>query len=79
MHQSHFGYTVGNQDKSWEPHICYTYFANNLNSGKRRRSNNHVTDCCFCVIPPLIEGITKKNVFPYPSLPSALYPVCYSD
>jgi hypothetical protein len=42
-----------------------------------REPSNHVTDCYFCMLPPVPGGITKKKKWTivYPNIPSALLPV----
>jgi hypothetical protein len=84
----YFGYTIGDQDKSWAPHICCRRFATNrrqLLNGKIcvmpfalsvvwRELSNHATDCYFCMVPPVSGGITKgmKWKIVYPNIQSAL-------
>ena len=71
----YFGCKVGDQDKSWAPHICCNSCSANLcgwlNHKKRsmpfavsmvwREPTNHVTDCYFCMVPPLQHGTSKKK------------------
>jgi len=87
----YFGCTIGDQDKSWAPHICCRNCAANLSqwlNGKIhavpfavplvwREPSNHATDCYFCMVLPVSGGITKKNKWTivYPNIPSALRPV----
>ena len=66
---------VGDQDKSWAPHICCCKCATNLSqwlNGKShampfavpmlwREPSNHTIDCYFCMVPPVSGGITKKK------------------
>ena len=65
---------IGDQDKSWAPHICCRKCATNLSqwlNGKRhaipfavpvvwRKPSNHTTDCYFCMVPPVSGGITVQ-------------------
>jgi len=91
----YFGCKIGDQDKSWAPHICChkcaTYLLQWLN-GKRhamafavplvgREPSNHATDCCFCMMPPVSEGIVKKKKWTvvYPNIPSALLAVPHGE
>ena len=85
----YFGCKVGNQDKSWAPHICFTVCNSGLTqwlNGKRkamafavpmvwREPQNHTTDCYFCTTN--ITGFNKKNKhnIVYPDCDSALKPV----
>lgn len=94
-YQLYFGCVLGDEDKRWAPHICCNNCANNLCSWLNRRGRSmafavpmiwrepkdHVTDCYFCLIPPIKQGINKKKrmVIEYPNLPSAIRPVPHSD
>jgi hypothetical protein len=42
-----------------------------------RELTNHLTDCYFCMVPPIHKGITKKKKWTveYPNLPSAICPM----
>ena len=84
----YFGCKIGDQDKSWAPHICCRKCATVLSqwvNGKRhampfavpmvwRERSNHATDCYFCMMPPVSGGITKKKKWTivYPNIASAL-------
>ena len=71
----YFGWKIGDQDKSWAPHICCRKCATDLSqwlNGKRhampfavpmvwREPSNHTTDCYFCMVLPVSGGITKKK------------------
>lgn len=86
---------VGDQDKSWAPHICCNSCSANLcgwlNHKKRsmpfavpmvwREPTNHITDCYFCMVPPLEHGTSKKKKckLSYPNIPSAILPVLHGD
>ena len=90
----YFGIEVGDQERSWAPHVCCSTCATKLRmwrNGKRlsmgfaipmiwREPRNHVDDCYFCVLPD-VAGITqkKKAKIEYPSLPSAIRPVPHSN
>jgi len=87
----YFGCKIGDQDKSWAPHVCCRKCATNLSqwlNGKIhampfavpmvwREPSNHATDCYFCMVPPASGGITnkKKCTIVYPNIPSVLRPV----
>ena len=91
----YFGCKVGDQDKGWAPHICCNRCAVNLRGWlKRERTSmpfavpmiwreptNHTTDCYFCMIPPVKQGISKKKkwTLTYPDIPSAIRPVPHGD
>ena len=82
---------IGDQDKSWAPHICCSTCARDLPKwlkGEKvampfavpmvwREPSNHVNDCYYCMVPPLSGGITKKRkkMIGYPNIQSALRPV----
>ena len=92
LYKLYFGCAVGEQDKSWAPHICclrctsghYVWSRN----GKPlpfavpmiwREQHDHLSDCYFCAFP--IAGFRdkdRKNIS-YPSLPSAIRPVPHSN
>jgi hypothetical protein len=89
------GCKIGDQDKSWAPHICCPKCATNLLqwlNGKRhamlfavpvvwREPRNHATHCYFCMVPPVSGGITKKKKWTvvYLYIPSALHPVLHGE
>ena len=43
--------------------------------------SNHTTDCYFCMVPPIQNGMTtrKKSTLVYPNIPSAIRPVPHGD
>lgn len=89
----YFGCKIGDQDKTWAPHICCVHCAVNLRAwlnGNRpsmpfavpmiwREQKDHVTDCYFCLTS--VSGYSKKNkkAITYPNLPSAIRPVPHDD
>ena len=91
----YFGSKIGDQDKSWAPHICCCKCATNLLQwliGKRhampfavpvvwREPRNDATDCYFFMVPPVSGGITKKKKWSvvYPNIPSALRPFLHGE
>jgi hypothetical protein len=91
----YFGCKVGEQDKRWAPHICCNSCSANLcgwlHHKKRcmpfavpmvwREPSNHITDCYFCMVPPLQHGTSKKKkcTVSYPNIPSAILPVPHGD
>ena len=90
---AYFGMKLGDQDKSWAPHIVCKTCVENLRhwkNGQRkglkfgvpmvwREQKNHDSDCCFCSVN--VKGINrfKKRKFEYPDLESARRPVPHSD
>ncbi|CAK8676998.1 unnamed protein product [Clavelina lepadiformis] len=91
----YFGCKVGDQDKSWAPHICCNSCGANLRQwlhGKRkcmpfavpmvwREPTDHISDCYFCMIPPVCKGLSrkKKQSIQYTNIPSAIRPVPHGE
>ncbi|XP_073533089.1 uncharacterized protein [Phyllobates terribilis] len=91
----YFGCRIGDQDKSWAPHICCNTCASHLTQwlhGKRqsmpfavpmiwREPTNHTTNCYFCMVPPIRKGVSRKKkwTLQYPNLPSAIRPVPHTE
>jgi len=91
----YFGCKVGDQEKKWAPHMCCTTCSSKLNAwinGKGRCMlfgvpmvwrvpTNHSTDCYFCMMPPIKNGMSmkKKSTLVYPNIPSAIRPVPHGD
>jgi hypothetical protein len=89
----YFGCIIGDQDKSWAPHVCCTMCYSGLTqwlNGKRnsmpfavpmvwREQKNHHSDCYFCMTK--IAGFSKKNKHKivYPNCESALKPVPHDE
>jgi hypothetical protein len=46
-----------------------------------REQTNHISDCYFCMVPPLRQGFSKKKKWTlfYPNLPSAMRPVPHGE
>ena len=92
-YKAYFQVPLGDQAKKWAPHIvCHNCeeMLRYWTKGKRkdlpfgvpmvwREPKEHLTDCYFCLANT--KGIGKKNRqnFFYPSIPSAIRPVLYSD
>ncbi|ESN93095.1 hypothetical protein HELRODRAFT_165255 [Helobdella robusta] len=85
---------VGDQDKSWAPHICCNTCSVTLREwlkNKRflafavpmawREPKNHTDDCYFCLTPYVKAGLSMKKLgtVNYPNLPSAIRPIPHSD
>jgi len=74
-YECYFGCKVGDQVKKWAPHVCCvccaTILGEWLNNKWRlmpfalpmiwREATDHLTDCYFCIVPPLRHEITKKE------------------
>ncbi|KAJ4445979.1 hypothetical protein ANN_12665 [Periplaneta americana] len=85
---------LGEQNKSWAPHICCkACYTNLLDWLNHRRSSmpfaipviwleprNHTDNCLLCMVPPL-RGMTnyKKKIIVYPNIHFATRPVPHSD
>ncbi|CAI9623804.1 unnamed protein product [Staurois parvus] len=62
---------MGDQDKSWAPHICCNSCGTALEqwlNGKKasmpfavpmiwREPTDHVSNCYFCMVPPIVKGL----------------------
>jgi len=91
----YFGCKVGDQDTKWAPHVCCTTCSCKFNAwvnGKGRcmpfggpivwrMPCNYRTDCYFCIVPPIQNGMSmkKKSKLVYPNIPSAIRPVPHGD
>ena len=91
----YFGCKVGDQDKSWAPHICCNTCATNLRQrlNKKRKCmpfavpmvwtnpTDHISDCYFCMTPPVSKGLSrkKKHGIQFPNIPSAILPVLHGE
>ena len=92
-YRQYFGVQLGDQDKSWAPHIscssCYITLTQWLNGKNKkmafrvpmvwREQRDHFTDCYFCMTK--ISGFSKKSKskVKYPNCISAIKPVPHSD
>lgn len=93
VYYAYFGMKLGDQDKSWAPHMVCKRCTEHLrqwSKGTRKSMNfdipmiwrepsNHATDCYFCAIN--VMGINRKNrtTLEYPNLPSAMRPTPHSE
>jgi len=82
-----FGSKVGDQDKKWAPHVCCTMCSSKRNAWVNgngcclpfgvpviwRVPSNHSSDCYFCMVPPLQNGMSMelKSTLMYPNIPSS--------
>lgn len=88
----YFGCHLGDQDKSWAPHIVCSLCSVKLLGWLRgtthsmpfaipmiwREPRDHLTDCYFCITK--VKGFSLKNrcAIKYPNLQSAIRPVLHS-
>ena len=91
--QAYFKVKLGDQDKSWAPHIVCKTCIKHLRQGTKkqrkglrfaipmvwREPKDHYSDCYFCGIKT--KGIERKNrtSLTYPSLDSAIRPTPHSE
>ncbi|CAI9616281.1 unnamed protein product [Staurois parvus] len=91
----YFGCKIGDQDKSWAPHICCNSCGMALEqwlNGKKasmpfavpmiwREPTDHLSNCYFCMVPPIVKGLNKKKKLSvhYPNIPSAIRPVPHGE
>ena len=89
----YFDCKIGDQDKSWAPHICCKPCYNGLTAwfnGKKvafnfavlmvwRELRNHTDDCYFCLTNITCFNASSRKKIKYPNLWSAMRPVPHSD
>ena len=65
----------GSKDKKWAPHMCCTACSSKLNAWVNGKGccmllgvpmvwkvpSNHSTDCYFCMVPPIQNGMSMKK------------------
>lgn len=92
-YRAYFGIKLGDQDKSWAPHVvcktCVEGLRNWCKGVKKslsfgipmvwREPRNHVDDCYFCMVNTKGYNNKNKKEISYPNLPSALRPVPHDD
>lgn len=92
-YNSYFKIKLGDQDKTWAPHIvckvCVEHLRQWTNGTRKslkfgipmiwREQRNHINDCYFCMVS--IKGINGRNKskWRYPDLDSAKRPVSHSQ
>jgi hypothetical protein len=93
IYRLYFGCPLGDQDKSWAPHIICTSCSNGLRDWLNRRKSsmpfavpmvwrepaNHHDDCYFCLVNTCGFTSKTKHKIVYPNLPSALRPVPHDE
>ncbi|XP_076037944.1 uncharacterized protein LOC143030832 [Oratosquilla oratoria] len=93
LYELYFGCKVGDQDKSWAPHICWVRCTSSLSAwvkGKGtglmfgvpmvwREPKDHSTDCYFCLTDIKGRNRKGKKSIVYPDLQSAIRPVLHSS
>ena len=89
----YFDCKIGDQDKSWAPHICCKPCYNGLTAwfnGKKaafnfavpmvwREPRNHADDCYFCLTNITGFNASSRKKIKYRNLRSAMRPVPHSD
>ena len=89
----YFDCKIGDQDKSWAPHICCKPCYNGLTAwfnGKKaafnfavpmvwREPRNHADDFYFCLTNITGFNASSRKKIKYPNLRSAMRPVPHSD
>ena len=93
-YEMYFGMEIGDQDKSWAPHVICETCRSNLDGWLRgdrhsmpfaipriwRESQNHIDDCYFCMIDISRFRKTKnRHNIAYPSIPSSIALVPHSS
>ena len=91
-YKAYFDMKLGDQDKSWAPHmVCKTCVESlrDWTNGKlklkfavlmvRREPKNHFDDCYFCLNDMTGFNKHKKANWQYPSLDSTIRPVAHSE
>ncbi|KAM5182246.1 uncharacterized protein ACMZJ9_002631 [Mantella aurantiaca] len=89
-YKAYFGMPVGDQDKSWAPHVTCEYCKKTLEGWYRgekramkfaipriwREPTDHSNNCYFCMVEPT-KRRTGKNApqIVYPDIPSSIAPV----
>ena len=92
-YHAYFGCKLGDQDKSWAPHVVCKPCVENLRQWYKgqsklmpfgvpmiwREQTDHISDCYFCMTS--VKGFSKKNKhkIEYPNLTSAMRPVPHCD
>lgn len=93
-YEKYFGMLIGDQDKSWAPHVicgcCKSTLEGWLRGTKKsmpfavpriwREPTNHLNDCYFCMVD--VCGYKKakdKKKLVYPNIPSSIAPVPHDE
>lgn len=93
IYRLYFGCLLGDQGKSWAPHIICTSCSNGLRDWLNLRKSsmpfavpmvwrepaNHHDDCYFCLVNTCGFTSKTKHKIVYPNLPSALRPVPHDE
>ena len=93
-YSAYFGVTIGDQDKTWSPHVCYGNCRSTLEGLLRGKTKcmpfafpriwqeptNHLNDCYFCMVDVshCRKSKNKKSIV-YPSIPSLIAPVPHCE
>ena len=93
LYQLYFGCPLGDQDKSWAPHVICTACSSGLHDWYKKRKKSmpfavpmiwrepkdHLTDCYFCKVNVMGYSTKNKHKIVYPNLNSAMRPVPHSE
>ena len=89
-----FGMSIGNQDKTWSPHVCCRSCQSTLEGWLRGKikcmpfaisriwlePTDHPNDCYFCMVD--VSHYRKsqdKKIIVYPSIPTSIAPVPHCE
>ena len=89
IYKFYFGCPLGDQDKTWAPHIICTSCSSGLRDWLHKRKTafsfaipmvwrepkDHVTDCYFCIVNTTGFSSKNRHKIVYPDLDSAMRPV----
>lgn len=90
----YFGMPIGDQDKSWAPHIicksCRSTLEGWIRGSKRcmpfaipriwREPSDHLNDCYFCMVDiSKYKKPADRHILLYPDIPSSIAPVLHSE
>jgi hypothetical protein len=94
-YECYFSRKAETKTTKWAPHVCCVSCATNLrewlhNKGHSmpfalpmilREPTDHLTDCYFCIVPPLWHGITQKKrwTVTYPNISFAIQMVPHTE
>ena len=93
-YESYFGMKIGDQDKSWLPHVICGTCRSNLDGWLRgdrhsmpfaipriwREPQNHINDCYFCMVDiSRLRKTKNRHDIAYPSIPSSIAPVPHNS
>lgn len=91
LYHAYFGCKVGDQEKSWAPHVCCVRCTTALSLWFRgkgsglpfgvpmvwREQHDHLQDCYFCLVDVQGYNLKSKRSVVYPNIPPAMRPVLH--